>query len=241
MTKNIRIDINCDLGEGMPNDAELMPLITSCNIACGGHAGDQESMEKTVELALKHHVNIGAHPSYPDRENFGRAMLEISPKDLRISLREQIDALKAVVENKGSQLSHIKLHGALYNQAAKDEELSDLIIQLVQKHYPGIKLFAPSYSLLAKKAADQGLIVAQEAFADRRYNSDLTLVSRKASNAIINEADEAVKQVRSIVEQHVITTVSGQAKTLKADTVCIHGDHPKAISIAKEIFDYIIV
>lgn len=226
-------DINADLGEGMGTDAAVMPFISSCNIACGGHAGDGESIRKTVHLALLHGVKIGAHPAYPDRENFGRTSVPISETDLRESLLLQIRQLVGCLMDIGEgRLNHVKLHGALYNDAAVDPRLANLVVGLLQNHFPTCILYAPFGSLLASVAAANGVPFKYEVFADRRYQGDYTLVPRSTANACIDDLNQIRQQVFDMVWHHRVKTIDGLYLTIQADTICVHGDHPKALSIA---------
>ena len=168
-----RIDINCDLGEGVGNEAELLPLIGSCNIACGGHAGDFVSMRETINLAKKNEVKIGAHPSYPDKANFGRQVMSISNKDLKISLQKQLKTFDKALEVENAQLHHIKAHGALYNQTAKDEDLAKFYLDIIKPYRESTYIYVPFGSVIAKLASQKGFKIFYEAFADRNYNSRL--------------------------------------------------------------------
>ena len=180
------IHINCDLGEGGYYDAELMPLISACNIACGGHAGTVESMHQTVMFAMENKVEIGAHPSYPDKENFGRISMEIPAEDLRLSIVAQILSLKQIAEAEGGKLTHIKLHGALYNDAAKDEDIAGIVIDSILEFEENFPVYAPQNSVISKLAEGK-IKVIFEAFADRNYNENHSLVSRSKPNALITQ------------------------------------------------------
>ncbi|HET8736984.1 MAG TPA: LamB/YcsF family protein, partial [Pricia sp.] len=176
---NFSIDINCDVGEGADNEAQLFPLISSCNIACGGHAGDVDSMERVVRLAKKYQVKVGAHPSYPDRANFGRSAMAISPESLIHSIREQVSTLTAILQKEGIGLHHIKAHGALYHEIAKNTAQAENFLQAASVFGKDILIYAPYASTIGKKAIEHGFSTAREAFADRNYKADLSLVSRK--------------------------------------------------------------
>ncbi|GAB5398535.1 MAG: 5-oxoprolinase subunit PxpA [Aureisphaera sp.] len=230
----IAIDINADLGEGTGNDPLLMPLISSCNIACGGHYGNEESMRSTIKLALKHGVKVGAHPSFPDRNNFGRKILTLTKNELTHSIFEQLLHFYAICETEGVTVNHIKLHGALYNYAAKDAPTADAVVEAIIATKTRPKLYVLHNSVLAKKA--ENLIPLEyEAFIDRRYHDDLSLVSRDNINAVIHEPAEAWQQLKGMVERQQVTTLSGSLQKIKASTYCIHGDHENSISILKYI------
>ncbi len=224
--------INCDMGEGMQNDAEIMPLIDQCNIACGGHAGDIASMKKTVALAQEYQVEIGAHPSFPDRAGFGRVALKMKSSELSASLKAQVDSLKSICEQAGTKIHHIKPHGALYNNACEDQELADIIVDLM-KNYPRTLLLAPWESLLAKSARKARIKVMYEAFADRKYKSDMSLVGRSDNRAIITRPEIAMSQLLSIATHDQVVPLEGEAIDIKASTFCVHSDNPNVLQILK--------
>ena len=240
----LKCDLNCDMGEGMDNETEILPFITSASIACGFHAGDPDTMKKTVELCLQHGVLIGAHPSYPDRENFGR--LEMLPDKIKMAeiselVYDQIISLKRICEEAGTWLHHVKPHGALYNRAAKDPEVSKRICNAVRDVDPSLILYGLSNSIAAQEAAYHDLHFMHEAFADRTYQDDGSLTPRTKYNALIHDSNSAVNQVLQMVEQGVVTTVSGKIIQVKADTICIHGDGPHAVLFAREIYQALSV
>jgi UPF0271 protein len=222
------IDINIDVGEGVGNESLLLPLVSSCNIACGGHAGDEKTMKAIVELAKTNKVKIGAHPSYPDKLNFGRQEIEISCANLYTSLKQQIRSLLLVLRDKHLMLHHIKPHGALYNKAAVDIKTATVIVEVIKGIALPLKLYAPYNSVLANLAIKEGVQVINEAFADRNYNDDLTLVSRINNNSIINDVDMAFEHLLRMIQEKKVKTINGLEADIKADTFCIHGDHPKA-------------
>ena len=231
------IDINCDLGEGLDNEAQLMPYISSCNIACGGHAGNDSSMQKVIELAQKHQVKIGAHPSYPDPENFGRQPMDISAEALLQSLIKQINRLLQLLAKNNGHLHHIKAHGALYNEGAKNPEIAQIIINAVLRTAPKVFLYVPYASVIAKMAQEQGIAIQYEVFADRNYNDDLSLVSRSHPKAILKSNAAIEAHICQMICEEKVSSLSGEVKTIVADTCCVHGDHPEAIDTVKHIFE----
>jgi len=232
----MRIDINCDLGEGIGNDALLMPLISSCNIACGGHAGDTQTMFNTLTLAKENNVKIGAHPSFPDRENFGRKHIEISSKNLTESIYNQIINLNIEAQKLDLKIHHIKPHGALYNVSCVDVDIASVVIKAIKKTGLNVGVYAPYKSALALEAAKENIKLIYEAFLDRRYNKDGSLVSRTHNKALITQADEIFEQFYSIVRHQKLTCITGESITVKAETFCIHGDNKKAVNILEYLY-----
>lgn len=235
----LKCDLNCDLGEGMDYDASIMPYITSASIACGFHAGDEDTMKKTVELCLKHGVLIGAHPSYPDRENFGRVDMlpdKLKPAEIPELVFDQIHSLKVICEQAGTWLHHVKPHGALYNRAAKDAEVSRMICNAIRDIDPSLILYGLSNSVTAQEAAYHDLQFMHEAFADRTYQDDGSLTPRTRNNALITEVGAAVQQALQLAEKQSVITITGKNIPVKAETICIHGDRPNALLFAKEIY-----
>ena len=234
------MDINCDMGE-LPRlvknnvYADLMDHVTSINLACGGHAGDVSMMRELVRIAKRKNVRIGAHPSYPDRENFGRLELEMDPEELLRSICEQVRSLIRVAEEESVSISHIKPHGALYNQAAKDTHLARVIGNAVDRVAPDLDIMCLSGSLMVKILEDMGLKVVQEAFADRTYERDGGLRDRGSDRALITDPQKAADQARSIIEDKKIITFDGSEISLEAQTLCVHSDTPNAIAIAQEV------
>lgn len=227
-----RIDLNCDLGEGAGHDAELMPMVTSANIACGAHAGDLESMIETVELAAKHRVHIGAHPGYFDLHDFGRKEREINgPEAGRIVLM-QVEQLYEVA---GEKMTHVKLHGALYNQVSRDLYLAESVATDLGRLWPQLTVYALAGSTFARAARSRGLRVAEEVFADRTYQRDGTLTPRSQPNALITDENAAVAQVMQLVQRGTVFATDGTEIPLIADTVCLHGDAPQAVAFAKRL------
>jgi UPF0271 protein len=230
----IRIDINADLGEGTGLDEMIMPLVSSCSIACGGHFGDSESMKRAVVLAKKHRVKVGAHPSFSDKDNFGRILLTLTKSELTESVFHQLLHFYTICEIEDIPIHHIKLHGALYNYAAIDAPTADAVVEAIVATKIRPNLYVPYHSILAKKAENL-LPLTYEAFIDRRYNDDLSLVSRTSENGIIHSAVAAWTQLYEIISTGFITTISGQKKEMKASTFCIHSDHENSVQILKYI------
>lgn len=227
-----KIYLNADMGEGMNSDKELMPFLNFANIACGGHFGDQHSIISAIELAKKHKVKVGAHPSYPDKENFGRSSINISQKQLEVALLEQINLFQASCKKMEVKMNHIKLHGALYSDIFNSKELTKWFVNWIQIKYPSTPLFIPISA--QKNIPTQFLNYYTEAFADRNYDDDLTLISRKEKNACINNLVLIKKHVLAIKEGK-INTNRKTFNNLKVSTLCVHGDHPKAVEIVKMI------
>lgn len=229
------IQINCDVGEAVGNETDLMPYIQQCNIACGGHAGDEDSMREMVELAKKHEVSIGAHPSYPDPVNFGRISMKLDSEELIKTIRNQLKSLDTIVVSCNAKLSHIKAHGALYNDTAKNINIAQIFLEAIAHYKFNIKLFVPFNSVIAKLAKDQGYIIEYEAFADRNYNDDLTLVSRVKENAILTDIPSIIEHVRMMKVLNSVRTVNGRIVNMKATTFCVHSDTSNASTIVKEL------
>lgn len=224
------IHINCDLGEDGKYDEKIMPLISACNIACGGHAGNLETMHRTVRLAMEHNVEIGAHPSYPDRENFGRNHLEMPEEDLKLSIEGQILSLKQIAESEGGKLTHVKLHGALYNDAAKDENIAKIIVDCLEEFDQDFRLYVPLNSKISEFAMGKFELFF-EAFADRNYDANYSLVSRSYEHALITQKEDVFTHVFAMYNDHKIITSSGQEIECKADTFCVHSDTPSSLEI----------
>lgn len=226
----MRVDLNCDLGEGAGHDAELMPWVTSANIACGAHAGDGTTMRVTVELAQKHGVVIGAHPGFADRENFGRRELSLSPQEVRALVAEQVDALRGM-----AVVRHVKPHGALYNLAARDAGIAEAVADAVAACDRGLVLFGLAGSALVRAGQARGLRVASEVFADRTYQADGTLTPRARPNALIDDETAAVAQVLRMVREGRVRATEGTDVTIRADTICLHGDGAHAVAFARRL------
>jgi 5-oxoprolinase (ATP-hydrolysing) subunit A len=234
------IDLNCDMGE-LPEairdgtQEALMRSVTSVNIACGGHAGDASTMRATVEQALRWNLAIGAHPGYPDRENFGRLEMDLAANSIEDSVYEQVSALAEVAASRGARVTHVKPHGALYNQAVQKPELARAIAAGVARCDRQVVLVGLAGSPMLDAFQETGFAVAAEAFADRRYEPDGTLRSRKFEDAIIRDPEEAGKQALSIVQNGAVIAIGGSTVALQAQTICIHGDTPGAAAIADAV------
>ena len=228
------IDINSDVGEGVGNEAQLLPLLSSCNIACGAHAGDADTIQYTIQLAIKNNVKIGAHPGYPDKENFGRLVLDMTTTDLRNSLKEQIQTVKNFAERQHQKLHHVKVHGALYNLAAVDVTIAKLVIDIVQEIDDQLVLYVP-YQSVIQRAAEGVLQTKVEGFADRRYHNDYTLVSRSKPDAVIHNAKEVLAHIIPMIKDQQLITSTNEKLPFQIDTLCVHGDTPSAFQILTEI------
>lgn len=230
------IDINCDMAEGFGNEKKLMPFISSANIACGLHAGNEELMKDTIDLCMKHGVCIGAHPSFPDREHFGRTNMDLPLAYVVELVSDQIYRLKKMANRQGGKLHHVKPHGALYNMAAKDPVLAAGIVQAVKTVDRSLILFGLSQSAMIDEAVRLDLKVANEVFADRTYQPDGSLTPRTGPNALIIDEQEALAQAITLAKENKVKSVSGEEIPLKADTICLHGDGPYAVEFARLIY-----
>ena len=232
------VDLNCDMGESygayrIGNDEAILGYVTAANIACGFHAGDPAVMRKTVQLALQKGVAIGAHPGLPDLVGFGRREMAVSPEEAYEMTVYQIGALSAFVKAEGGVLHHVKPHGALYNMAAVNQPLAEAIAEAVFKVKPEAVLYGLSGSELIKAGEKLGLKTAHEVFADRTYQQDGTLTSRRQPDALISDQEEALGQVLRMVQEGKVMTLQGKDIAIQADTICIHGDGPHALAFAK--------
>jgi len=235
-----KIDLNCDMGESygawkMGADADVMPFITSANIACGFHGGDPATIRKTVKLAVDHGVAIGAHPSLPDLMGFGRRVMRISPQDMYDLVVYQAGAVEAFARAAGAKLHHVKCHGALYNMAATDEALSEAMARAVADLGNGISLYALSNSVMMKTAKAKGIKVYGEVFGDRGYSDDGTLAPRDKPGGMIEDPAESAKQVLAMIEEGYVTSLGGKRVPVAADTLCLHGDQPGAVTFARKL------
>jgi|TARA_E500000178_G_scaffold123045_1_gene122966 UPF0271 protein len=229
------ININCDLGEGLNNEHIILPLIDSCNVACGGHAGDNASMIECVEISIRNKVKIGAHPSYPDKINFGRKKINIPPSELSISIISQIESLEAISNSYGVTLNHIKAHGALYNQMIIDADLSNFYLDTIEEFKNKYSIYVPYKSEIEKLALKRGFSIVYEVFGDRNYNDDLSLVSRDSENALITDPETVIEHINTIKETNTVKTINGNFQKIKFDTICIHSDTNNSIDILKKI------
>jgi UPF0271 protein len=234
------VDLNCDMGESfgawtLGQDAEIMPFITSANVACGFHAGDPGVMRQTVRRALAHNVAIGAHPGLPDLVGFGRRNMDISAEEAFDMTVYQLGALAAVVRAEGGQLHHLKPHGALYNMAATNAALAESIAEAIYKVQPELTLYGLAGSELTKAGEKIGLKTAHEVFADRTYQANGTLTPRRQPDALITSADAAIAQVLRMVQGGWVRTQQGQEVAIRADTVCLHGDGAHALEFARQL------
>ena len=227
------VDLNSDLGEGAGTEKEIMPFITSANIACGAHAGDEQTMRETVRLALAHKVALGAHPGYRDPANFGRTPLGMSADELIADLVLQIETLRAIARSENTDLTHVKAHGALYNTAHKDESVAASIVAAMRRVASDLVLYAFPGSALERAARAAGLRVAREGFIDRAYEPDGTLRSRSRPDALITEPQLAAAQAVSFMEDGGVTAPDGTFLELEVDTLCVHGDTPGASAILR--------
>ena len=239
------IDLNCDMGEGETEasaalDRELMQFISSCSIACGGHAGSEHSMRQTAASALNAGLRIGAHPSYPDRENFGRQSMSISESALSAAITEQTAALKAIVTELGGELSFVKPHGALYNDMARDAELTSLVVTTIKAFDPTLKIMGLAGSHCSAICEDLAMPFLGEAFADRRYTDDGQLSPRSQDGAVITEPETAVTQILSIVEHARVESINGKWLPLQAQSICVHSDTPGALDHLTIISNHLI-
>jgi UPF0271 protein len=234
------IDLNCDVGEGLHNEHLIMPFISSCNIACGGHAGSVEIMDHVIALAIQHDVKIGVHPSFEDKENFGRVVLDISNKELQQSLVDQMKLFKDRAKRQEANIHHVKPHGALYNLIAINKEKAEVVVNAIQQVFDHVKMYVPFNSVIEKVAGSAGIEIIYEAFADRNYNDDLTLVSRKESNAILTDPDKIIEHVSRMANESKVKTITGIEKNIKAQTFCIHGDNENVIAILEALQDRFI-
>jgi 5-oxoprolinase (ATP-hydrolysing) subunit A len=234
-----KIDLNCDMGEGIGHDALIMPYITSASIACGFHAGDVNAMYDTIELAVKHKVSVGAHVSYMDKANFGRMEMNLPQEDVYELVAQQLILLKEITDLFNIQLTHVKPHGALYNQSAKDARLAKTIARAVKDFDQQLILFGLSGSHSIHEAELLGLKTSSEVFADRSYQDDGSLTPRSQPGAMIDDVSNVIKQVLQMLSEGTVTAVSGKTIPLRAQTICIHGDGIHAVTFVKAIHDAI--
>ncbi|TAM89242.1 MAG: LamB/YcsF family protein [Candidimonas sp.] len=236
----LSIDLNCDMGESygvwkLGHDEAVLPFVTSANIACGFHAGDPATMRKTIHAAIEHQVALGAHPGLPDLVGFGRRDMNITPQNAYDIAVVQVGALAGVAASQGARLNHVKAHGSLYNMAARDKELAHALAQAVHDVDRDLIFYGLASSVLVRAAEEVGLRVAQEVFADRTYQSDGSLTPRSRPEAMIVDSQVSIDQVLRMVCEGKVRSVQGSDVSVRADTLCIHGDQPGAVLFAKAI------
>ena len=227
-----KIDFNADVGEGCGNDGALLKIISSANIACGWHAGNKETMKVAVRLALENNVAIGAHPGYADKENFGRNDMFLSDSKLHELILRQLESLADICAQQSTVLGHVKPHGALYNQLAKNTEMSEVVLQSIAEFDPSLHVVGLAGSQFNHCARDKGFIVRDEGFADRAYEADGSLVSRQEDGAVIVDEKKAVAQVLMMIQQGKIVCKSGELINMPVQTICLHGDNLHAVQFA---------
>ncbi len=232
---NLVIDLNSDLGEGAGHDEEILELVSSANIACGFHAGDPASIYATIQAALDRGVSLGAHPSFPDRANFGRSEMTLPAAEIYSIVAYQIGAFRALARAAGGEMNHVKAHGALYNMAARDRSLADLIANAVRALDPKLILFTPVESELDYAATELGLDTASEVFADRNYRADGSLVPRSEPNAFVHDPAEAAERIIRILVEGKVRAIDGSDVAISATTVCVHGDNPEAVTFVRKL------
>ena len=231
------IDINCDMGEGVGNDELIMPYISSANIACGYHAGNENTMRETILLCKRYNVAIGAHPSYPDKENFGRTDMLLHPGEIYEMIVKQINCLEKIAEENDVDIHHVKPHGALYNMAARDKALAPFVALAILDTNDKYLLYGLSGSYLVKEGKNLGVKTVSEVFADRTYKDDGNLTSRAKPGALIEDTDKAIEQVLQMVKEGTVTSINGKKVPIVVETICIHGDGEHAVEFAKPIHD----
>jgi UPF0271 protein len=242
----MEININCDLGESSKlhsteNDPLLLEIVNSANIACGYHAGDKPTMEKTIDISIKNNVSIGAHPSFNDRENFGRKRLNLPSNEIKKLVIDQINILSNVANNKGMKVTHVKPHGALNNMACENYELAKVISETILEVNQELIFLVPAGSQMEKVGKKLGMKIAAEIFADRNYEDDGNLVSRSKKNAMITDPEIAKKHVIKMIENQALNCYSGKQISCKIDSICVHGDGKSAVNTAKQIREGLIV
>lgn len=234
------IDLNCDMGEGFGTDAAMMPFISSANIACGYHAGDEDTMKETIRATMEHGVQIGAHPSFFDRENFGRKEMSLPVAEIYDLVSAQMKLLNAATNYFGTKINHVKPHGALYNMSASDPFIAEAIANAIRDFDPRLILFGLSGSHSISRAEIIGLKTANEVFADRTYRDDGSLTPRSQPGALIEDADIAVQQALQMIKEKSVTTITGKKIPVAAETICIHGDGKYAVVFAKRLHEELV-
>jgi 5-oxoprolinase (ATP-hydrolysing) subunit A len=229
------IDLNADLGEGAGHDEEILDLVSSASIACGFHAADPPSILDSIRAARKRNVAVGAHPSFPDRANFGRTNMTLPPDDIYALVVYQVGAFRALARSLGAEMNHVKPHGALYNMAVRDPQLSDAIVRAICAVDPKAILFAPDDTELLRAAQEYRLAVALEVFADRNYMPDGTLVPRSSPDAFVRDPAEAVERIVRMLRENRVRAIGGSDVEVKAETICVHGDNPEAVTFVRKL------
>jgi UPF0271 protein len=232
---SVTVDLNADLGEGAGHDLELLDLVTSANISCGFHAGNPGSVLGSIRDAVERNVSVGAHPSFLDRENFGRLELALAPAEIFAQVIYQLGAFSTLSTAAGTRMNHVKPHGALYNIAASDAEVADAIVQAILVVDPYLMLFAPPNSALARAGETAELQIVAEAFADRNYLADGSLVPRNRPDALLHDPAEAAARVLRMLREQKVVSVDGRDIDIRADTICVHGDTPNAVEFARNL------
>ncbi len=231
----LSVDLNADLGEGAGHDDDLLALVSSANIACGLHAGNPTMVRQSIRAAQEHGVAIGAHPSFDDRENFGRSEVSLPGDEIFGLIVYQLGAFQAIAHSLGMQVQHVKPHGALYNMAARSEEMADAIVRAIRAVDPKLILFAPANSELSRAAESNELHIAREVFADRNYMPDGSLVPRGRPDALLHDAEEAANRVFGMLRDNKVRAIDGSEVRVEADTICVHGDTPGAVEFARQL------
>lgn len=231
----ITIDLNADLGEGAGTDRDLMPLISSANIACGGHAGDEQTIRESIQLALANNVTIGAHPGFEDKENFGRKRLNLSFEELREQLLRQLERFQKIAETEGAKIRYVKVHGALANMASEEAETADHVMQIVKEFDAELPMLALASSEQTMAAIRHGLTVYDEAYADRAFTFEGSLAPRDMEGAVLHDVDQITTHVQNIVHKQGVLAMDGSYVPLKAHSICVHGDSPDAVAIVQAI------
>ncbi len=231
-----QVDLNCDLGEGVGNERDIMPLISSCNIACGGHAGNDESIAEAVDLAIQHDVSIGAHPSYPDKEHFGRESMDISSAALKLTLLDQIEKVLQSAERQQGIVYHIKPHGALYNDLKTNKDRAQVVVELIDELGSLLTLYVPPNSIVKELAEERGINTKVEGFADRAYEADFSLRPRSEAGAVLTNKEEVLKQVLNMVQHGQINLEDGNVLTQRFDTICVHSDTENSLALLRYLY-----
>jgi UPF0271 protein len=231
----LSVDLNADLGEGAASEGELLTLVSSASIACGFHAGDATSMTASIRAAHEAGVAVGAHPSLADRENFGRKELSVTPKEVFALVTYQLGAFQAIARSLGVHPHHVKLHGALYNMAARDPDLAEAVAHALLAVDRALILFAPDDSALARAGEAVELRVAREVFADRNYQADGSLVPRTEPDALLHDAEEAAARAIRMLHENMVLAIDGSEIAIRADTICVHGDTPDSVAFARKL------